>query len=243
MVEAVSSVNRSLTLAVPPGRMLVQRRLEQDFAVAEIEVPLVGNVQLANVEFQELPYEEVARRGGAINLHPDSLSISYGARVDQMPSKWVFRHGFFVNYDHQFGEWLVGSQLGLGFSNYDQFLYANDEMLVNIKGYLGWWTSLGTSRLEISAGPQIQVMFQERTRLDTQQLIEAGLPVPPPINNVGWGLGGGMEIRWYLSLGSRLALFVTVHASVLAMQIQQQGVKKYQALPQIGSAAGVGYRF
>ncbi|MBW1808499.1 MAG: caspase family protein [Deltaproteobacteria bacterium] len=243
LAEAVSSSKRPLALAVPPGRLLVQRRLSQKFEVAEVVLPFGGQYKLAPEDFIELPYEKVARRGGRLDLHPDVLAISYSSHSDRIQSDWVTRHGFNLAYNRELGQWLAGAQLAMGFSAYQRSLYETDEILLELRGQFGWWTPVSASRLEISVGPEVQILFQNRQRADAERLRQAGISVPDPISNFALGAGGGIELAWRMPLGYRIALFVAVRVSVFAMQVSEVDSKKWTAIPVVGGKAGIGYRF
>ena len=244
LVEAVSSKHRPLVLAVPPGRLLVQRREKDRFRVAEVNLPYGGRHELGIDEFSERPYETVARLGGELDLHPNSITLGFQSHSDRVSADWVLRNGLDLSYDHRLGRFHLGLRIGLAWTS-DLYAYMEtEELALELGGRIGWWAPVGSTRVEISVGPETQLVFQKRQRSDKERLEQAGIVAPAQTDKQALGVGAGTLLGWRVPLGKRVTLLLAARASVLAIRVSQtDGGTGWQAVPVLGGCLGLGYRF
>ncbi|MCP4598928.1 MAG: caspase family protein [Proteobacteria bacterium] len=243
IAEVRSSSGRLLKLAVPSGRLLIQRRTTNKYQVAQIETVFGGHHVLEIDDFVDQPYEQLARRGGSYNLYPNSLSLFYGLRSDIIDEKWIIRQGPRLSYGYNFGYFALALELGGAWSWYDEALYSTDEIAVDLYLRLGWKLPLKVTTLEFCAGPIAQWIYQKRHRTDTDRLDKNGLDEETDITNSTISPGGQLEIGWIVPLGTRFELRAAARGSLIGIQMETDNSTNWQAIWGVGGSVGFGYLF
>ena len=95
----------------------------------------------------------------------------------------------------------------------------------------------------LSAGPQVLLIIQGRTRLDWDRIEVVDPDVPWRRTEVGAGVGGVVDLGWQMPLGSRLVLLVSARGSLLALRVTDQGQTRWRAIPTAGVVLGLWYRY
>ncbi len=80
MVAEVSVEQEGAQLLLKPGRYFVQRRSENHYREYELELERGGSVDLSSVEYEELTYSQLLRKGGGTRKAVHTLSVLGAAR-------------------------------------------------------------------------------------------------------------------------------------------------------------------
>jgi hypothetical protein len=243
VAEAVASPQQPISLAVPAGRLLVQRRDRDRFAVAEVELPFGGQHHLADGEFSDRPYEVVARRGGQLDLHPVSFGLGYEVRLDRIAGEWVDRHGPRLLVDRTFGALALAADLALGVARYSHDPIRSEEVSLSAAGWVAWRRAVGPGRLDIASGIEALLIRQTHLNTDAQRLRQAGIEIPERDYRLGLALGGCLELGYRLPLSSRLGLRLGLRASLLAIDQAEPDGSRLAAVPSLRFALDLAYRY
>lgn len=243
IAEAVASPDRPLSLAVPPGRLLVQRRDRERFSVAEVELPFGGRHSLAARDFSERPYEVVARRGGRLDLHPLSFGLGYELRLDRFAGEWVARQGPRMSLERAFGGLVVAGDLGLGVARYEHEPFRTEEVSLSASALLAWRVFAGPGRLDLAGGLEALLVHQARLNRDAERLRQAGIEIPDRSTRLGLALGGCLDLSYRLPLSARLSLRLGLRASLLAAEQAAPEGATASAIPALRGALDLLYRY
>ncbi len=171
--EIWGSDTHDATLALPPGRYLIQRRTPASAAGVEITLARGEARMLAVADFRAIREEEVASKGGEVVLRPDEIAVGAaigGSRLETVGEELTLR------YAHSWGPWALGFGLtgGLG----TQTTTAEDVRLsmlgadatIERRWRAGGWT------FGVGAGGEADVIWQTATRADATRVAAAGYP-------------------------------------------------------------------
>ena len=243
VAEAMGMGKRRLRLAVPSGRLLIQRRLRRRFQVAQVNLPYGGQRCLSSRDFIDKPYDKVMRRGGRLLLTPNNWGIRYSLHAIYLPGSWVLWQGPSLHYARQMpGAWWLGVELGFRWSAYEEGQFKASEKVVDLQLLAGKTIELGVTTLALSAGPSLHLVFQNRRRRDADRLISAGMPVAE-FNNTTLGAGGALLANWRIPLGGRWSVRIHFKFALMALKVAEASETKWQALPSLGGGVGFGCLF
>jgi len=243
MAEAHSDGRAQVALALPKGAFIVQRRTEDAFFVAEIDLPYGGQRALQKQDFVTHSYEEVTLRGGHFELHPHALRVGYEFLFERLPGKWVPRHGAMVNYRYLLGRLFLGATLAGHFAGYDTEFHNVNELDAALRLALGWSAQLGVTQLELGAGPTVHWMQQQRQRIDHESLARLGSPLANKQTENALGVGAHIYALWSIPLGYGISAFPAVGATLTGLKINDGDAQNLRAVPAFYGNVGLGYRF
>jgi hypothetical protein len=212
LAEAWSDPNRQRPLAVPAGRLLVQRRAADSAGALTLSVAAGETVPLVAENFEQRPLGELAAKGGQLRLDPHELSVRPALLVG-LEGEWgpALRLGYRYRFD--------GFGVGLDASLYETERTLTRDRLeergVQVATAVSWTRELAW--LEVSAGVGIlgRSLSQTLEALEAERFRRAG--VDPVTERQGLAGGGLAEGRATALLGRwRLGLGLTLHALVVS---------------------------
>jgi uncharacterized caspase-like protein len=171
--EIWGSAEHDATLALPPGRYLIQRRSAS--GTGGVEVALAGGETraLSPADFGALPGEELASKGGEVVLRPDEIELEAGIGASRLET---VGEELSVRYAHTWGSWALG--LGVTGAIGTQDTSAENVQLVALGGDAAverrW--RIGGWMLALGLGGEVDVISQTLTRTDAARVAAAGYP-------------------------------------------------------------------
>jgi hypothetical protein len=113
LVEARKRAGQALTLALPAGRYQVHLRRHDAIFVAELELPWGGAVALDQASFSRHSYQEVAMKGGVVELHQQRLRLGVTTHAGVLPGLGPVP-GLSLSWGWKLGEFELGVRGRLG---------------------------------------------------------------------------------------------------------------------------------
>lgn len=217
LAETGSSASRPVRLAVPPGRLLVQRRVGATFGVTEVLLRRGSTLQVEPSDFRAVPYEEVALRGGRFDLHPTALGIGGSVGFVGLGGALVLVAGPEVHISHRVGRLVVGARLATDLGAFETSWARVLALDLRADALLGAWIQAGPVTLHLRGGPRVTALRQAIDHLDAGRLEATG----QESRWVRWvpGVGGVLSLGLALPLGRGVSLSFWASGSVLAMPL------------------------
>jgi len=216
IAETWSLPDRPVTLALPRGRFLVQRRGRRRSGAREIALPYGGRRHLSDGDFTPVAAEVLSRKGGSLTLRHHRLELGYalrlpGTRVDSAG------HRLRLGYGHRLGAWLLGGSLLLGLDDRQTDFVAIDERWIGAEIGARWELPLGPTVAHLGGGAGLRLIHQRRQPRDADRLRAAGYPAETDAHTA---LAGGplVEIGAALPLGERTALGLEARGELLLLR-------------------------
>jgi hypothetical protein len=171
--EIWGSEDHDATLALPPGRYLIQRRGGSSVAGVEVTLAPGETRALAAADFRAIASEELASKGGEAVLRPEELSLEWGVGTSRL-ARFSERQG--LRYAHSWGTWAIG--VGASFGLGGDTTSANAVRVTTLGGNATierrWRTGAWTFGLGL--GGEADVVWETLTRNDAARLAAAGYP-------------------------------------------------------------------
>jgi hypothetical protein len=232
--ELWSSPARNIALAVPPGRYIVHRRASGRTAAAQIDVGKNEERELRGSDFQAVPEEVLARKGGEVVLHPNELGFGYSVRTGRLYDvghelnlRWEYASDFFAFGVGALGG--IGSQTASGQEATLRWLGA--EAIAELR------TQLGGVMLRAGAGPRVVGLTQSIVLAEADRLARAGYD--PERRFRGYAIGAHALAGVRIPLGARLWIDVDARGEVLGLRLAESTVGSWSA----GAGATLGVAF
>jgi hypothetical protein len=171
--EIWGSAEREATLALPPGRYLVQRRSAVDAAGAEVTLAPGETRTLAAADFRAIPSEEVASKGGEVVLRPNEIAIRSGAGASRLET--IGAH-VGIQYARSWGRWAldvgISGEIGTQQTSVEdvQLDAIGLDVALERRWRSGAWTFV------LGAGAEAEIIWQTLTRTDAARVAAAGYP-------------------------------------------------------------------
>ncbi len=237
LAEVGSSASRPVRLAVPPGRLLVQRRRGSGYGVTEVDVQRGGVREVSSDEFRVVPYEEIALRGGRFDLHPTSLGVAGTLRVEGLPGGPVLLGGPLVTVSHRLSRYLIGARVGVEMTSYEAIRYEVFELDLRTDLLAGLWFQAGRMTISLRIGPRLVVLYQSLLRQPAERLEVVG--VETETTRWSWGIGGVLSLGLGVPLGRGVGLSISLDGSVMGMPLADGDEIEWGAVPGGGVALGL----
>ncbi len=169
--EIWGSTDHDATLALPPGRYLIQRRSSSNAAGLEVTLAQGESRGLSAADFRAIPGEELASKGGEVVLRPDEIEVEGGVGASRLATS---AEQASLRYAHVFGPWAFG--VGVTGALGTQTTSAESVQLSSLGGdatlerrwRAGAWT------LGLGGGGEADVVWQTVTRADAARVAAAG---------------------------------------------------------------------
>ncbi|TNF22746.1 MAG: caspase family protein, partial [Deltaproteobacteria bacterium] len=202
--EAWASAERRLTLALPAGRFLVQRRGTARYGAAEVAIPWGGRAELDADDFEAIPLARLVARGGRVLADRHELGVGYAALGN--PERAV-GHRLQLRYGYRFDDLAVTIGLGAGLEPWDTG--ANEVLSrwvggdARVEGRL----LLEPLELRLAGGVGWRWLHERLTRKDADRYAAAGLATESSSAAIGLGPAAAVELRvplagaWWLVAG------------------------------------------
>ncbi len=243
MAELITSGHSATELALPAGRFLVQRRQRDQFQVAEVDLPYGGQRKLTTRDFRQQQYEQVARRGGLLELHPSQMLLGYHMRLDALPSVWAVRHGLDLGYRNRWDSWWLGGSLILQGGSYTHGLHESEEWTAEGSVLFGWRNYIGVTELHLGLGPSLTYIYQHRQRSDHERLKNLGLDAAEGTTNHALNVGGTMDARWFIPIVDRWSAYINARGQLWLARMQDADGESLELVPSLGFGAGLSFRY
>jgi hypothetical protein len=231
--EAWGSPERAITVAVPPGRYVVQRRAPGANGAIELALGKGEAKDLSSADFRPFAEETLAQKGGEVIVRPHELELGYGAGSSAL---YTFGQSLRWRYAYRFDAWAVslGSEAGLGADTTP----AEDVHVTWIGGSARFErrAMLGDIALRLGLGPRATLVAQRLDRSDAAQVALGGYPTRQSFHALAWG--GDLALGARLSLGKGFSLGADVEGWLLFADAG--GVRGY---PGITGAMVAGFSF
>jgi Caspase domain len=228
LLEAWGQADRGISLALPRGRYIVQRRGTGRYGAAEIALGEGERRALGDADFRAIAEESLAAKGGTLLLRPHELGAGYAAVVGHFTA---LGHGPWLSYAYRTGDWALGGHLAVAFSSRDADLAHEAtrrwEAGASIDYALVPWLRLG-------GGPLLS-LYDRRFLLANGDLLQAGGYAATQTQTT-FVFGGEVHALVRVALGARawLGLRVQATANVASLDGVTQVLGYAQAGPTLG---------
>jgi hypothetical protein len=165
--------DRRATFALPSGRYIVARRAPNGSSAAEIALATGETRTLDVSDFRHVAEEQVASKGGSLDLQPDELGVEFGAGASRIED---FGGGVGVRFARRFDHWALSFSLGAGLG--DQHTPAENVHTASVFGdaVLERRIRLGSPILGVGLGVEVLAVRQTLERTDAAQVMLGGYP-------------------------------------------------------------------
>lgn len=228
-------------LALPPGRFLVARHSGNATAVATVDLSWGGKRRLTEKDFQPISREELALRGGRIELRTRRIEPRLGVEFgpgSELP--FAARAGAAIALSQGVIEWeieaayLGGATSVAGWQGLEQAITGGPS--VGFRQFFGRWT------LSASLGIELRYSWQHLERLERLRVEQAGFLATEGRSFGSVGPRGG--VRLALPLGNDLAASLGISAIGLFRREEAlAGSRRTVFRPGAFISAAVGYAF
>ncbi|RYZ68093.1 MAG: caspase family protein [Proteobacteria bacterium] len=207
VAEAYGDLQKSVELAVAPGRYLVHRRAGGKGSATEIVLARRESRQLTPADFHEVAEERLARKGGELVLRPNEVDVGIGLSYGQFRAPgYGARLGFF----HNEGGLGFGARLGAFRGQSQSNTYDLGLLGIDVRALVEYRRRFGRFTVRGGAGPVGALLSQSRKRLDAARLEQAGYATSDDKSAVAFGgtVFAGARLRlggvFYTELGLSL---------------------------------------
>lgn len=235
LAEAWSAPDRAVAIALPPGSYVVQRRAHGRGGASEVALARGEERALAGSDFQDVPLETLARKGGGVILSPNEIEAAY------LPSSSadveVIQRGG-LRYQRRFDGFALGANVDAGGGASTNAARHVGETTVGGGVSIEWRESLGAATFRAGAGPRVEWIEQRLQRNDADRVTSASYAASDKKHAVG--VGGAASLRVSvspLSRGRTSGPFVTggVGASVLGAPATTGTVVRFSVTGDVGA--------
>jgi hypothetical protein len=233
VAEIWGRAEHSVQLALTPGKYLVHRRGRGRSSVAEVAFRANQERALGDADFRPVKDEAMTEKGGAIVIHPNALSASYGVRAGGLIG---LGHGGRLLFGRRIDDWALGGGLegGLG----EQREGVNDVRFVWIGGEARLERRFELDVFDLRAGARALGGYgwQSLERVDDDRLASRGYPTEQRFE--GSLLGGGVVARVIFPI-DRAFLELGGTADLIGVRRGEQTTARFAA----GAEMGAGWTF
>lgn len=232
--ELWSSSERSVVLAVAPGKYIVHRRAGGHSAATQIDVGKNEERELRASDFRAVPEETLARKGSELVLFPSELSLGYAARTGRL---YDVGHELSFRYEHASNAFAIGLGAMGGGGSLDRTTREATVSWLGAEAIAEVRSRLGDVTLRAGAGPRVVALVQSLRRTDAARLALAGYDSEQRFR--GATLGGHVLLGARLALGSRTWVDLDARGELSGLRMQGSLAATWTA--GIGTAVGMSF--
>lgn len=199
LAEVGSSPTRPVRLAVPPGRLLVQRRSGASYGVVEVEVQTGRTRHVSPDEFQSVPFEEVALRGGRFDLHPTTIGLGPSGGVEALPGGALWLFGPELSVSHRFGRFVLAGVMAPLMGTFETVQYHVEELDIRTELLIGTWFQAGPLTFHLRGGLRV-AFIRQRLEHRADRALEI---IGSPHDSIQWSTapGGVLQLGMAFPVG------------------------------------------
>jgi hypothetical protein len=228
-------------LALPAGKFLVVRRAPGETSVASVDLSWGGTKRLAQGDFRRIAREELARRGGHIELRPMRLEARLGGELSPGASDALAVRvgGAFVYSASVLELELEAAYVGGPFSS-----SAFDGGVRSVAGGPNLGVRILSDRLTLVgfAGAEVRYSWEHLARVDAARANAAGFPSAGSKQFASAGPRVGARATLALG-GDWSASFTGSFTALLRREAEGDGDPQTALHPVVGATFAVGYAF
>lgn len=230
----VGELSRGARLALPPGRFLVVRRAGGARGVAQIDLSWGGTRVLAAADFRPISREELAARGGRLELRTHRVEAALGGHHLPGAEETVLAAG--LGWASVHGRLVVGLAARFIGGSVATSSHEGRTLGGSLRGRLGVRTFLERGTLEGFLAAELRAARQRTRRRD-------GTPETERDQFQG-GVGSQAGFRVGLDLGAHTSLFAEVALGIVIQRQLDRAEDRGRVVEAAGElAVGVGYAF
>ncbi|MCP3141830.1 caspase family protein [Pyxidicoccus xibeiensis] len=239
VAEVEKQPGRPLRIAVPPGRYLVRKRAGASTGLLEVELPFGGERQVNEAALEWRRYQEVAVKGGALDLK-NAAVLALGRWEGAAIPGTGTRLSAALGYRHTRGAWwALGTVSGTRASYRGQGLDIRE-------GALGLGLSAGYRWMEWALVPQVGLSLEltglrQSFRRDREDDIQGTLGLPALASRNTLGVAAGPVVGVEVPLPGPTFALVQGQLLVRYLPPANERVPPLRLAP--SAMLGAGYRF
>jgi hypothetical protein len=209
MVAEIWGRDAPLSLALPSGRFLVQRRSEGGYGALEVSLPYGGERAIDPSEFTALEPEVLAAKGGRFLVEHHRIWAGYGIGGSVLDRA---THRAQLGYDYLTLDLVISAAAEIGRSAYTTPAYRVRESFAGASGHVDLRLPIGPGEARLGAGLGLRFIDQDLEHLDADRLRAAGYDSESQSRALGLGplLFAGFDLPLvsdlWLGLGVRTLL-------------------------------------
>jgi hypothetical protein len=243
VAELTLSPKKSATLAVPAGRLLIQRRAGDRVKAAELRLNRGETRVVAPHEYAEMSVDVMRHRGGPSDTRPNVVRAAAVGIGDHFAERWIPRYGGSLGYERRFRYFKANLDIWATYARYDTDKFANREVDIMVSLGIGWTRAFGVHCLGVSAGPLFETRFQHRTRLDAKRLRAIGMTDHLEYRLHAFAPGGFLGARWDVTLTTGLDVSLEARGTLAAVPVVDETSTGRLLSAGILAFLGLNYRF
>ncbi len=196
-------------LAVPPGRLLVQRRAAGRHGAVTVAVAAGEMRAVGADEFEDQTLEELLRKGGAVETDPHRVwagpALAFGARGEVGP-------GLAAGWRRHDGALFYGLRLGAASTERTTEDARLEERSLGLGAEAGRLWRTGDWELAAGGGLGARGLEQTRIRDDAERLRAAGFATEETFRALGGGPFAALRADWAPATWARVGVGLVGHA-------------------------------
>lgn len=210
--EVFGLADRTITIAVPPGRYVVQVRRGLEGGAAEVRVARSERRALTPGDFRAYPREVLVQKGGELPAYGHSVAATYGVLAGGYAG---VGHGGALGVAKALGSCELGPRATIAFGGEDVGANRSTTTTAGVGVRLSR-RFLQDAPIELVAGVGVvgEVTWQTVRRRDADIVGAAGYPVERSFRALG--IGGEAFVRAERSLGERVFVGLELSGAVTA---------------------------
>jgi hypothetical protein len=231
--ELWTSPERSVALAMPPGKYIIHRRAGGRSAALQLDLGRNEQREVRAADFQVLPEEVLARKGGELNLHPNELTLGYSANTARL---YDLGHELAFRYRYAWDGFAFGIGALGGFGSRTELQETSVEWIGG-EALAEFRTRLGPLTLHAGGGPRAVEIFQKIVRPEAARLRLAGYEAEHTAQALAIGVHALAGFR--ISLFERTWLDIDARGDVLGVRLGGELTAAWSA----GATGALGFAF
>ena len=243
VAEFTLSPHNTVTVAVPKGRLLIQRRTEKDISAVELKLSRGEKRVVSAHEYTPMSIDVTRRRGVAVDTTPNLLRLAALVSGNRFVDRWIPRFGGTIGYERRFRVLKTGIEIGATHAGYDTDTVSVREVDILAAIGIGIARTINSHTLGFSVGPMFDFRLQNRTKKDAARLREMGMGAHIEERLGAASFGGFLGATWDVTLTARLDFTISLRGSIVAVPMVRRSKGSVNLSPSLSGATGLSYRF